>query len=170
MGASHDPEGAASGAAAGGGGGDQRERWEVGQPDYMGSASFDNILRKIDSTMTTPGECGKREHGFPSLPSATPPARSPLGFRQQNTLANTFRPQSLVPHSNHARAVPSTLLFFFSMIFASTRSRSISALFPPRFEDSWLAALLSLERRAACATLPRPRNAACSRREARAPK
>jgi len=52
MGPSHDPEAAASGAA--GGGGDQRERWEVGQPDYMGSASFDNILRKIDSTMTTP--------------------------------------------------------------------------------------------------------------------
>ena len=59
MGPGHDPEAGASGAA--GGGGDARERWEVGQPDYMGSASFDNILRKIDSTMTTPGECGKRE-------------------------------------------------------------------------------------------------------------
>ncbi len=35
---------------------DRRERWEAGNPDYMGSASFDNILKKIDSSMGSPGE------------------------------------------------------------------------------------------------------------------
>ena len=28
--------------------------WEQGQPDYQGADSFDNILKKIDSTMSTP--------------------------------------------------------------------------------------------------------------------
>ena len=35
---------------------DKREAWEVGQPDYLGNASFDNILKKIDSTMSSPGK------------------------------------------------------------------------------------------------------------------
>ena len=41
------------GAAAAG---DRRERWEEGAPDYSGSASFENILKKIEKTMTSPGE------------------------------------------------------------------------------------------------------------------
>ena len=28
--------------------------WEQGQPDYQGADSFDNIMKKIDSTMSTP--------------------------------------------------------------------------------------------------------------------
>ena len=45
-----------SGAAGGQGGAqDKRERWEEGHPDYMGSASFDNILKKIETTMSSPG-------------------------------------------------------------------------------------------------------------------
>ena len=28
--------------------------WEQGQPDYQGADAFDNILKKIDSTMSTP--------------------------------------------------------------------------------------------------------------------
>eukprot|EP00095_Tigriopus_kingsejongensis_P000230 snap_masked-scaffold55_size446313-processed-gene-2.3 protein:Tk00230 transcript:snap_masked-scaffold55_size446313-processed-gene-2.3-mRNA-1 annotation:"intracellular protein transport protein uso1-like isoform x1" len=34
--------------------GDSRVTWEEGQPDYLGTASFDNILKKIESTMTSP--------------------------------------------------------------------------------------------------------------------
>jgi len=30
---------------------DTRQSWECGSPDYMGSASFENILKKIDSTI-----------------------------------------------------------------------------------------------------------------------
>jgi len=29
-----------------------RESWERGQPDYEGAASFDNILKKINETMS----------------------------------------------------------------------------------------------------------------------
>ena len=29
----------------------ERGRWEEGRPDYMGSASFDNILKRIEKTM-----------------------------------------------------------------------------------------------------------------------
>lgn len=32
-----------------------RSRWEQGDPDYAGEHSFDNILKKIDSTMSKPG-------------------------------------------------------------------------------------------------------------------
>jgi len=55
-GPAHDQGSSAAGAAGGGGpsGDDRRERWEGGQPDYMGSASFDNILKKLESTMSTP--------------------------------------------------------------------------------------------------------------------
>ena len=39
-----------------------RNRWERGSPDYTGADSFDNILKKIDSTMSstddTKGEKG----------------------------------------------------------------------------------------------------------------
>ncbi len=52
------PSGAAGGqggAAAAAGPQDKRERWEEGHPDYMGSASFDNILKKIETTMSSPG-------------------------------------------------------------------------------------------------------------------
>ena len=28
-----------------------RINWEAGSPDYMGSASFNNILKKIDKTL-----------------------------------------------------------------------------------------------------------------------
>ena len=52
--------GSGAAGAAGSSGDDRRERWEVGQPDYMGSASFDNILKKLESTMSTPGECETR--------------------------------------------------------------------------------------------------------------
>ena len=39
---------------------DNRSRWEHGSPDYTGQDSFDNILKKIDSTMSTPtGESPK---------------------------------------------------------------------------------------------------------------
>merc|ERR1712032_681458 len=31
---------------------DSRESWERGQPDYNGAASFDNILKKINKTMS----------------------------------------------------------------------------------------------------------------------
>ena len=31
-----------------------RGRWEQGAPDYRGADSFDNIIKKIDSTMSTP--------------------------------------------------------------------------------------------------------------------
>merc|ERR1711971_5938 len=31
---------------------DFRESWERGQPDYNGAASFDNILKKINQTMS----------------------------------------------------------------------------------------------------------------------
>jgi len=31
---------------------DSRDSWESGQPDYNGAASFDNILKKIDKTMS----------------------------------------------------------------------------------------------------------------------
>ena len=50
-------QGSGAAGAAGASGDDRRERWEVGQPDYMGSASFDNILKKLETTMSTPGEC-----------------------------------------------------------------------------------------------------------------
>merc|ERR1711971_313082 len=30
----------------------RRESWEIGQPDYNGAASFDNILKKINKTMS----------------------------------------------------------------------------------------------------------------------
>ena len=30
-----------------------RNRWERGSPDYTGADSFDNILKKIDSTMSS---------------------------------------------------------------------------------------------------------------------
>lgn len=40
-------------AAASGSGSSHQGRWEEGQPDYLGSASFDNILKKIDATMAT---------------------------------------------------------------------------------------------------------------------
>ena len=50
-------QGSGAAGAAGPSGDDRRERWEVGHPDYMGSASFDNILKKLESTMSTPGEC-----------------------------------------------------------------------------------------------------------------
>ena len=33
-----------------------RSRWEQGDPDYAGEHSFDNILKKIDSTMSKPGK------------------------------------------------------------------------------------------------------------------
>ena len=34
-----------------------RGRWERGTPDYTGADSFDNILKKIDSTLaSTPGK------------------------------------------------------------------------------------------------------------------
>ena len=32
----------------------ERSRWEQGAPDYRGADSFDNIIKKIDSTMSTP--------------------------------------------------------------------------------------------------------------------
>jgi len=47
-------QGSGAAGAAGPSGDDRRERWEVGHPDYMGSASFDNILKKLESTMSTP--------------------------------------------------------------------------------------------------------------------
>ena len=31
-----------------------RSRWEQGNPDFLGAHSFDNILKKIDSTMSSP--------------------------------------------------------------------------------------------------------------------
>lgn len=34
---------------------ESRQRWEQGAPDYAGADAFDNILKKIDSTMSTPG-------------------------------------------------------------------------------------------------------------------
>ncbi|XP_059082167.1 glycogenin-1-like isoform X4 [Tigriopus californicus] len=36
--------------------GDNRVHWEEGRPDYLGHASFDNILKKIESTMSSPEE------------------------------------------------------------------------------------------------------------------
>ena len=30
---------------------DTRQAWECGSPDYMGTASFENILKKIDKTI-----------------------------------------------------------------------------------------------------------------------
>jgi len=45
-----------SGASASGDTGvrlDDRSRWERGAPDYTGADSFDNILKKIDSTMSS---------------------------------------------------------------------------------------------------------------------
>jgi len=30
---------------------DSRQNWEAGSPDYMGSASFTNILKKMDRTL-----------------------------------------------------------------------------------------------------------------------
>lgn len=33
---------------------DERGDWESGRPDYMGRAAFDNILKKIDSTISSP--------------------------------------------------------------------------------------------------------------------
>ena len=59
-GPAHGQSGSGAAGAAGSSGDDRRERWEVGQPDYMGSASFDNILKKLESTMSTPGECETR--------------------------------------------------------------------------------------------------------------
>jgi len=35
---------------------DQRADWEKGSPDYTGTASFNNILKKIDQTLTTKKE------------------------------------------------------------------------------------------------------------------
>ena len=32
----------------------ERSRWEQGAPDYKGADSFDNIIKKLDSTMSTP--------------------------------------------------------------------------------------------------------------------
>lgn len=34
--------------------GEERQRWEQGTPDYSGAHSFDNILKKIDTSMSTP--------------------------------------------------------------------------------------------------------------------
>lgn len=31
-----------------------RNQWEKGTPDYTGADSFDNILKKIDSTLASP--------------------------------------------------------------------------------------------------------------------
>jgi hypothetical protein len=33
---------------------EDRSQWEKGAPDYKGTHSFDNILKKIDSTMSSP--------------------------------------------------------------------------------------------------------------------
>ena len=34
---------------------DTRQAWECGSPDYMGTASFENILKKIDKTIKEKG-------------------------------------------------------------------------------------------------------------------
>ena len=69
--AAHGHGGSGAAGAAGPSGDDRRERWEGGQPDYMGSASFDNILKKLESTMSTPGKCERRLVQFLLFP---PPA------------------------------------------------------------------------------------------------
>ena len=44
-------------------------RWEEGNPDYMGSASFDNILKKIETTMSSPGKLPFYYKIFKFIPS-----------------------------------------------------------------------------------------------------
>ncbi len=38
---------------------DSKEAWECGSPDYMGTASFENILKKIDKTIQDKESEGK---------------------------------------------------------------------------------------------------------------
>ena len=38
---------------------DNKESWECGSPDYMGTASFDNILKKIEKTIQDKESEGK---------------------------------------------------------------------------------------------------------------
>ena len=33
---------------------DERNDWESGRPDYLGRAAFDNILKKIDASVSSP--------------------------------------------------------------------------------------------------------------------
>ena len=46
-----------------------RQSWECGSPDYMGSASFENILKKIDSTIKEKKEEEKWNVKFITLKS-----------------------------------------------------------------------------------------------------
>ena len=54
------------GSPAWGSSSSDRNQWEKGTPDYTGADSFDNILKKIDSTLASPS--GKifcqREHSY----------------------------------------------------------------------------------------------------------
>ena len=45
------------GSPAWGSSSSDRNQWEKGTPDYTGADSFDNIIKKIDSTLSsTPGK------------------------------------------------------------------------------------------------------------------
>ena len=45
------------GSPAWGASSSDRNQWEKGTPDYTGADSFDNIIKKIDSTLaSTPGK------------------------------------------------------------------------------------------------------------------
>merc|ERR1712037_222639 len=46
----------ASGSSAWGSSSSDRNQWEKGTPDYTGADSFDNILKKIDSTLASPSD------------------------------------------------------------------------------------------------------------------
>jgi glycogenin glucosyltransferase len=37
---------------------DSREAWEQGRPDYTGTAAFDNIMKKMEATMSMSSESG----------------------------------------------------------------------------------------------------------------
>jgi hypothetical protein len=50
-----------AGRAAAAGGQDERGDWESGRPDYLGRAAFDNILKKIDASVSSP-KTGKASH------------------------------------------------------------------------------------------------------------
>ena len=114
-GPAHDQGSGAAGAAGGGGpsGDDRRERWEGGQPDYMGSASFDNILKKLESTMSTPGE----SDAFSAFPFDSSLHRSltpPLAVSNHSL----FGLKSLLLQANQASSALSSSYsaFFFPLL------------------------------------------------------
>jgi glycogenin glucosyltransferase len=57
---------------------DTRESWEQGTPDYTGTAAFDNILKKIDETLTVTEPAGEQEPVRAALTATEPAVQSPL--------------------------------------------------------------------------------------------